>query len=192
MADLLALDQAATLWINHHHHVVLDVILLPVSYFGEMGLGWLAVALALLILGRRRERLTAALFLVALAVIEFLLMPRLRDLWPRPRPYMYLEGIRQLGVRWPGTSFPSSHAHLWALGAVLFGYVYRHWRWPLLVCAILTCYARPYFGMHHVLDVLAGAAVGGLMALPAVWGAKKLGLPEPSPAPLVPTGALEP
>ncbi|MFP3904172.1 MAG: hypothetical protein ACLFWB_08045 [Armatimonadota bacterium] len=36
-ADIAAWDRAVTLWINQHHHLVLDFILQPVSLFGDGG-----------------------------------------------------------------------------------------------------------------------------------------------------------
>lgn len=37
MGDWQAVDQAMTLWINHHHNVVLDVLLVPISLVAEAG-----------------------------------------------------------------------------------------------------------------------------------------------------------
>jgi membrane-associated phospholipid phosphatase len=173
--DWLGLDQAATLWINHHHCLALDAVLLPVSYFGERGAGWLLIAVLMLIFGGRRERLTTLAFLVVLGATEFLLMPLIREALPRPRPYMYLPDVRQLGVRWAGTSFPSAHAYLWVYAALFYGAIFRRWRWPLWVGTALTLYARPYCGMHHVSDVLAGALLGLALGLPALALVRKWG-----------------
>ena len=192
MADLVATDQALTLWINQHHCPVLDAVLMPVAWFGEAGIGWILVAALLLLFGRRRERLLTLVFLVGLAVTEYLLMPLLRDLWPRPRPYMYLEGIRQLGVRWKKFSFPSAHLHLWTQATLLYGVAYRRWLWPLVVLTLLTFYSRPYAGMHHVLDCLAGVGLGGVMGLLELAAASRLGLLRPPERASEPPAAAEP
>ncbi len=174
--QILHWDRAATLWINQHHNVVLDWLLMPVAWFGEAGIGWIAVILILLAFGGRKERLVTLVFVVGLITTEYLLMPALRDLWPRPRPYTYIEGIRQLGVPWDKPSFPSAHGHLWAQATILYGLAYRRWLWPLIVLSVLTCYSRPYAGAHHVLDVIGGIGLGGVIGLLELAAAAKLGL----------------
>jgi membrane-associated phospholipid phosphatase len=172
-----AWDLAATLWINQHHHPLLDAVFVAVSWLGDRGRCWLVVAALLLIFGRRRERLLALIFLAGLLVTEFALMPLLRAHCFRLRPYLEFPGlIRQLGFPWPGASFPSAHAHLWTQATLLFGLAYRRWRAPLIVLALLTFYARPYAGMHYVLDVLGGIGLGGIMGLLEVALAARLGL----------------
>ena len=179
---LIAADQAWTLWINQHHSLLLDVVMVPVAYAGEVGIGWLLVAGLMLGLGRRRERLLALLFLVVLAITDMLLCAVLREAWPRPRPYMYLPGIRRIGVPWDTTSFPSAHAYLWVEATVLFGAAYRRAFWPLVALSLITFYSRPYCGMHHVLDVLGGIALGLPVAFGELWLATRWGLIAP-PAP---------
>ncbi|MEA3403129.1 MAG: phosphatase PAP2 family protein [Armatimonadota bacterium] len=176
MDAVLAADRAATLWINQHHHLVLDVLLSGLSYLGDAGIAWMLVALALLIFGRRRERLLAVIFIGGLLLTELVAMPFLRELWPRPRPYIYMPQIRTLGPIWPGSSFPSAHGHLLGQATLLFGVAYRRFRWPLIVLLVLSLYSRPYVGMHHALDALAGAMVGFAMGGVELAVAGKLGL----------------
>ena len=173
MPDWLALDQAATLWINHHHNVGLDAVLFPLSYSAERGGVWLLFAVGLLIWGRRRERLATVAFLAALIFTELALMPLFREFLPRPRPYMYLPDVRQWGLRWSGTSFPSGHTYLWTYATIFYGALWRRWRWPLIALTLLTMYARPYCGMHHVSDVLGGAALGVIVGFPLLLLIKK-------------------
>jgi undecaprenyl-diphosphatase len=45
---------------------------------------------------------------------------------------------------------------------------------PLVAFAILTCYSRPYFGMHYPLDVIIGAVLGvaagfATLAIESYW-----------------------
>lgn len=140
------------------------------------------VAGLMLVFGRRRERLLALTFIGGVLVTELLVMPWLRELWPRPRPFTYLPGIRTLGPRWDFPSFPSAHAHLWTQAALLFGVAYPRLRWPLLAMLVLTLYSRPYVGNHHVLDTLAGAAVGGVTGGVELAIAGRLGLVVHTPA----------
>jgi membrane-associated phospholipid phosphatase len=175
MVDLLALDQAVTLWANQHHSLVLDMLLLPLSWFGERGIGWLGIAALMLVFGKRRERLVTLAFLAALIATEFLFMPPLRATVPRPRPYAYLADVRQCGVPWTTNSFPSAHVYLWVYAALFYGTIYRQRRWLLWTLTSLTIYARPYCGMHHVADALGGAVLGLAVGLPILvlvtkWG----------------------
>ncbi len=174
MESVLQLDRQLTLWINHHHHPVLDVLFEGVSYLGDAGIAWLIVVALMLILGARRDRLIALIFLGGLLLTEFSAMPVLRDLWHRPRPYAYMESIRTLGPEWDFPSFPSAHAHLWGQATLLFAVAYRRLKWPLIVLLILSLYSRPYVGNHHVLDVLGGLLLGlafGAFEVLVAWNA---------------------
>ena len=193
MEGLIAADQAATLWINQHHNVVLDALVMPVAWFGEGGAGWIIIVLGLLIFGGRRERLVTLVFVGGLVITEYTLVPALRELWPRQRPHMYLEGIRALGIHWEKPSFPSAHTHLWTQATILYGVAYRRWLWPLIALSVITFYSRPYAGMHHILDVLGGIGLGGVMGLLELAVASKLGLlASPVPADADPLLPLEP
>jgi len=169
-----ALDRHLTLWINQHHHPALDLLFRGVSRLGDAGVAWLIVVGLVLIFGARRDRLIALIFFGGLLLTEYSAMPLLRDLWHRPRPYTYMDAIRTLGPEWDYPSFPSAHAHLWGQATLLFAVAYPRLRWPLIVLLVLTLYSRPYVGNHHVLDVLAGLALGlafGAFELLVAWNA---------------------
>ncbi len=176
MDRILAADESATVWISQHHNVVLDALVMPVAWLGEAAAGWIVAMLLLLVFGGRRERLLTVVFVCGLLATELLLMPVLREWWPRPRPYTYLPDVRQLGVRWESSSFPSAHMHLWMAGTLLYGVAYRRWLWPLIILTLITGYSRPYAGMHHVLDVLVGTVVGAVVGLVELAVAGRLGL----------------
>lgn len=176
MEGLITLDQSWTLWINQHHNAILDSIIMPVSWFGEAGVGWILVMVVLLVFGGKRERLVTLVAAGGLMLTEYILMHYCRELWPRLRPYLYMDGIRQMGVAWTKPAFPSAHAHLWVQMTLIYGIAYRRWLWPLAVLTLITLYSRPYAGMHHVLDVVAGATLGGLMGGLELLVAQKAGL----------------
>jgi len=161
MLRILELDKQALFWINAHHNPVLDAILLPVAYAGEVAAIWILVCLGMLIFGKSRERKTALLLLVTMIAVDRLLAANLGHLFDRPRPYVaFPDTIRQMGVRWTSGSFPSGHAHSVCLAAIILGSRYRKLIWPLVTFAVLTLYSRPYFGMHYPMDTLAGALLG--------------------------------
>jgi undecaprenyl-diphosphatase len=160
MHSLTTLDKSLLIWINGHHNVVLDAILIPVSLAGEFGAIWFAVCLGLLIFGKRRHRIAALMLLVTMIVVDRLVAAQIGHFVPRERPYLAIQGIRQAGVRWTGNSFPSGHAHTVWEAAIILGSRWRRLIVPLVVFALLTCYSRPYLGMHYPGDVLAGSALG--------------------------------
>ena len=49
--------------------------------------------------------------------------------------------------------------------AMLFlGLVYRRWMLPLAFLALAVSYSRVYIGVHWTSDVIAGIAIGALLA----------------------------
>ncbi len=157
---LLELDKSALIWINSHHNAFLDVILAPVAYAGECGMLWIAVGLGMLIFGKSPTRRTALVMLITMIVVDRLIAFPLGRLFERERPYLALEGIRQFGFHWTSNSFPSGHAHNVWVAAITLGTRWRRLAVLLVLFALLTCYSRPYFGMHYPLDAVAGAIIG--------------------------------
>lgn len=82
-----------------------------------------------------------------------------------PRPYTTLPGILVLADRSMDPSFPSDHATM--AGAVAAGLLLVSWRLGLLAAAAAAVmgFARVYIGAHYPSDVLAGFAVGAVVAL---------------------------
>lgn len=118
---------------------------------------WLAIALALAVVRRRPS--VFALVLVA-DVAADLLADLGKVLVHRHRPF-----VHQLGPSTATHSFPSGHsATSFACAAVLASLAPRL-RVPLYVLAVLITLSRLYNGDHYPLDVLAGAALGSIVAV---------------------------
>ena len=83
----------------------------------------------------------------------------------RARPYDAMTGIHLLIDRTTDFSFPSDHAT--AVGAVAVGLLLANRRWGIIaaVLAVLMGFARVYVGAHYPADVVAGLALGGLVAI---------------------------
>lgn len=102
---------------------------------------------------------------VALALlISTLLNVTLKDLFQVPRP-----GIPHL-VEAGGWAFPSGHAQIaatiWLLLALELA---RRWLWPVAILLIAgVASSRVYLGVHYPADVVAGIAVGAVVAV-AAW-----------------------
>jgi undecaprenyl-diphosphatase len=62
-------------------------------------------------------------------------------------------------------SFPSGHTlHAVSFTLVLCSY-FPHMVWVLLPCAVLIALSRMILGLHYPSDVLAGALIGGVLAV---------------------------
>jgi len=90
------------------------------------------------------------------------------------RPYTQLPHALLLVHRSIDASFPSDHATM--AGAVAAGLLCVHRRLGAgaVLAALLMAFARVYVGAHFPIDVLAGLAVGALVALLAQLGAPPL------------------
>src|SRR3712207_721427 len=58
------------LWINSHHHPVLDAILTPISLCGEIGLCWILFVAALWFWGKPDQKRVAIYLAVAMALVS--------------------------------------------------------------------------------------------------------------------------
>ena len=97
--------------------------------------------------------------LVALGVNQVVAM-----FWFVPRPFVTLHGVTTLLAHSADDSFPSDHAVIagaLAIGTLLFA---RKWGIVAIVVAVLLAFARVYAGMHYPLDVIAGLAIGAVVA----------------------------
>lgn len=133
-----------------------------VSRLGD-GVFWYSVMLAL-IATQGRPGLDTALRMLAAGLIGFIAYKLLKSRTTRPRPYQVLRGIRAGIDPLDAFSFPSGHtlhavaftlvaiSHYPALGAVLVPFT------------LLVALSRVVLGLHYPSDVLAGAAVGALVA----------------------------
>lgn len=70
-------------------------------------------------------------------------------------------------------SFPSNHAALAAAAAVALLFVSRRLGAVALAAAVLMAASRVWVGAHYPHDVLAGMAVGALVAALAAWAVRR-------------------
>jgi undecaprenyl-diphosphatase len=86
----------------------------------------------------------------------------------RARPYETLTNVHLLVDRTTDFSFPSDHAT--AAGAVAVGLLFVNRRWGIVASAlaVLMAFTRVYVGAHYPGDVVAGLALGGIVAV-AGW-----------------------
>jgi membrane-associated phospholipid phosphatase len=128
----------------------------------------LLVAAGLVVVGRHRAALAAALGGLAAWVVASML----KGWVDRPRPTHATLGRVPREVV-DNAAWPSSHSAIaFALATVLLLTVVQD-RWGralVLTVAVLTAVARVHLGVHWTLDVVGGAALGALAAQLAVKG----------------------
>ena len=109
--------------------------------------------------------------LVAADLLAEVISGIIKPIVGRPRPPVRLTAPGPLIGVPHGGSFPSGHATTsFACATVLTAYAPRLAPlWVVLACAV--AYSRVYVGVHYPLDVVAGAALGTLVALGvlAMW-----------------------
>jgi len=86
----------------------------------------------------------------------------------RPRPFEDIAEPGPLITATVGSSLPSGHAATSFAGAVVLATVVRRAAPALFVLAAAIAFSRVYVGVHYPSDVLAGAALGSLVALVVV------------------------
>jgi membrane-associated phospholipid phosphatase len=131
-------------------------------------------AMALLALGLWR-RWSPALGLLSAGLAGWILAKVVKSFVDRPRPARLLDGVQLRGGEIgggtaQGLGFTSGHAAIaFGLATILVAFLPRRWRWLPLLCAVVTCFARVYYGAHLPLDVVGGAAMGVALGAAVVW-----------------------
>jgi len=72
--------------------------------------------------------------------------------------------IRRARPEGAGFSFPSGHATSVFAVATVFAAYYPRLRWPLYALAAAIALGRVYLARHYVSDIIAGAALGAIVA----------------------------
>jgi undecaprenyl-diphosphatase len=163
MNRLYQLDLSLCLQLNRATaYPLLTRLFRIISRLGD-GLFWYSLMLALpLMYGQ--PGLDATLHLLTVAAPALIIYKHLKRTTSRPRPCSVLSVIKQHGPTLDQFSFPSGHT----LHAVAFTLViYYHFPdsvWVLVPFTLLVAISRPLLGLHYPSDVLAGAAMGALIA----------------------------
>lgn len=168
---------------------VFDVVLPFVTDFKRWRFYALAVWVALLVWGGARGRWAALLLIPLVAASDQLTSGLIKPLVARVRPCEVLGNVNfwYEGERWIRTpaeavggiktsfGFPSSHAANLTASMLFLSLAFR--RGAPCIClgfAFLVSLSRIYIGVHWPADVLVGAAIGALVAVPAYFGWRML------------------
>jgi undecaprenyl-diphosphatase len=138
-----------------------------VSWLGN-GIFWYALMLALLV-EHGRDALQPVLHMMVAGVAGALTYRMVKRGTLRPRPYQAVPAIAAGAVPLDHFSFPSGHT-LHAVAFTMVATAYYPALGALLVSfTLLTAASRVVLGLHYPSDVLAGAAIGGVIAEVSFW-----------------------
>lgn len=153
----------------------LNPVMRFITGLGNGGIFWIGLIVIMFFFKATRKIAVCCAISMILTLISVNLV--LKPLFARTRPYVLLEGL-QILVKQPGDhSFPSGHsAHALACSWVLFRLTRKKYGLPLLILGILIALSRLYVGVHFPTDVIAGCAMGVIMAQLAIWLCRKFKL----------------
>lgn len=143
-----------------------------ITSLGDHGIFWLLLAAVLFAVPR--TRLMGACMLVSIGIGFLLGNVALKNLIARDRP-CWLDPTVQLLVQVPRDySFPSGHTLVSFEGGVTIFMFNRKWGIPALMLAVLIAFSRMYLFVHFPTDVLAGMALGIIIAWSVARTAKRM------------------
>lgn len=127
------------------------------------GVFWYTLMIVLL-LSYQGEALQAVLHMVIVGLIGTAIYKVIKGKTLRPRPFNVYPAIVCVGKTLDQFSFPSGHTmHAVAFSIVVVAY-FPELIWLVTPFAVLVALSRPILGLHYPSDVLAGAALGALIA----------------------------
>ena len=140
---------------------VIDLVMPVVTFLGS-GEFIFAVAIVLIILAKKRERRPAGILLLAGLTVDYYAVYLLKNWVAQPRPFITLANVHLVGAVEKGFSFPSGHAAVAFMAAVVLSTYFKR---PVIFfgLAALVAVSRVYVGVHYPTDVLSGSALGALI-----------------------------
>lgn len=140
-----------------------------VKFYAQAGIAVFAALLVVAFLDARhhddRIALATTIWAGAAALAALGIGQLIGQAADRARPYETLSNVHLVVSKTTDFSFPSDHATV--AGAVAAGLVIANRRWGTIaaVAALMMTFARVYVGAHYPGDVLAGLALGVLVAI---------------------------
>lgn len=167
MTEILSFDMSLlNLIYDNIRCAFLDILMPIVTMFGESGIFFICIALALMLF--RKTRKTG--FMLALALIFGLVVCNLtlKPIVARPRPYTVRTDVIMLVEALNDYSFPSGHTVAAFECATVFLMRKRKVGIGFLALAVLIAFSRLYLYVHYPTDVLCGVIIGVISGFCAV------------------------
>ena len=128
------------------------------------GVFWYTLMIVLL-LEDGATALPAVLHMIAVGLVGTASYKFIKGKTLRPRPFNVYPAIKCVGKTLDQFSFPSGHTmHAVGFSIVAVAY-YPVLFWLVWPFALLVALSRPILGLHYPSDVLAGAALGAVIAI---------------------------
>ncbi len=158
--------------LNNIHTDILDKIMIGITYLGEKGLFWIGLAIILLFFKKTRK---CGLFMLISMMIGLIIGNGLiKNIVARQRPCWIDQTIQLLIANPKDFSFPSGHTLASFEAAITILMFNKKWGSIALTTAILIGISRLYLFVHFPTDVLAGAALGTIIALAVYYFGNKI------------------
>lgn len=153
------IDSSILLFIQEHlRFAPLDGFFQFITHFGDAGIFWVVLAVALMIPKRTRKAGVAAFCSLFLGFL--ITNVALKNLVDRTRPYVLVDAIVPLGTLPRDSSFPSGHTCVSFSSALIYVRMLpKKFGIPLVVLAVLIALSRLYLCVHFPTDVLGGFLV---------------------------------
>lgn len=155
------LDESILWWIAQDLRVDwLNPLVEVYTSLGNVGLGFIVVALLLLVIRKTRWSGATALTAMVLGVVVTNLT--IKPLVTRDRPWVVMDGFVSLVTSSDPHSFPSGHTTAaFAFGVALCLTLPQKWaKAAVITAAALMGMSRLYVGVHFPTDVVAGMIIG--------------------------------
>ncbi len=168
------IDLSVLEWIKDNLYCdFLDAVMPAVTFLGNGGWFWIAMAVIMLCFKRTRKTalMMGAALIFGLVLCNLILKPTVA----RIRPYEIAEGVKLLIERQSDFSFPSGHTAASFEAATVLMMRDKRFGIPALVLAAIIAFSRMYLYVHYPTDILGGIAVGvlcgvlGYFAVEYVW-----------------------
>jgi len=134
-----------------------------VSRLGD-GVFWYAL-MGVLLLQYQGDALHAVLHMIVVGVLGTLAYKYIKSKTLRPRPFNVYPAIKCVGKTLDQFSFPSGHTMHATSFSIISSYFFPGLAWLVFPFAVLVSLSRPILGLHYPSDVLAGAALGAVIAV---------------------------
>lgn len=155
-------------WIQTLRTPILDQVMRFITTLGNAGSVWIALAIILLVIPRKRKigSIVTASLVINIIVVNLIL----KNVFARVRPFNVNTAVQLLIAKPTDYSFPSGHTAM-ALTVVtaLFLAGEKKLAWTALVLAVLIAFSRMYLYVHYPTDILGGVVVGILCGLIGKW-----------------------
>jgi len=163
LTQLRAWDNRLCMRFNHGARIAsVRRVFRFVSRLGD-GVFWYALILAMLLTGWGHD-LRPVAHMVLTGLVCTALYKWLKSKTSRPRPYAVEAAVSAAADPLDAFSFPSGHTlHAVAFTIIAVAY-YPILAWLLVPFSLLVAMSRLILGLHYPSDVLAGAALGALVA----------------------------